>query len=628
LLSQRSSLGRMSTMGTNAELHREWRMRHSMQLSVLNKTEADLAKSIAEQKSSDIACSARLLQSKRKLDGLLKETKILSMQVAGHEEVLETESENLKVTKESIAAVESAYDAAIEDCEKLKKEALEDLKQYTAELKELQQIANHPAATYETAKIQQRSLLEIGAFTREHCLAFVQFTQKHAGRFSALKDVPKKACDEQREELQKAFTKAYKDLAALKKEAKERSEDTTCFEDAKSEKMAKLVPLTAQSQESVKKIEAATAAIASLEPILENLRERTDKLMHKIDEELVPECFEADEVSEMLTKIREMILALEECPGRGDFKLTIPKVTPKGPAPLPAAKAKEVIAEAKEEIGEAKEEAKEDAIEEALPESIEEALPVPVKMKPEAIEKKESIEEALPVPAKAKEIVAKVPVEEKKESIEEALPVPVKMKPEAIKKKESIEEALPVPAKAKEIVAKIPVEEKKEAVEDAVEEKKEAVEEKKEAVADAVEEKKEAVADAVEEKKEAVADAVEEAAEPEAAAEPAPAEPAPAEPDVAEPETVAEPEEATEPPAVEPESVAEPEEATEPEAAKEAPTAEAPAETKKEPEKEAAAPAAEGNNNDDNGDYYTYYEAGSLAQKKTKRRVRKHQPTK
>merc|ERR1719316_257468 len=334
-------------------------MRHALQLSALNTTEADLAKSIAEQKSSDIACSARLLQSKRKLDGLLKETKMLSMQVAGHEEVLETESENLKVTKESIAAVESAYDAAIEDCEKLKKEALEDLKQYTAELKELQQIANHPSATYETAKIQQRSLLEIGAFTREHCLAFVQFTQKHAGRFSALKDVPKKACDEQREELQEAFTKAYKDLAALKKEAKERSEDTSCFEDAKSEKMAKLVPLTAAREKCVSKIEAAIAAIAALEPVLENLKDRTDKLTHKIDEELVPECFEADEVSEMLTKIREMILALEECPGRGDFKLTIPKVTPKGPAPLPAAQAKEVIAEAKEEIGEAKEEAKE-----------------------------------------------------------------------------------------------------------------------------------------------------------------------------------------------------------------------------------------------------------------------------
>merc|ERR1719238_2548180 len=193
-------------MGMHAAVHREWRMRHSMYLSALNETEEDLAKSIAEQKSTDVACSARLLQAKRKLDGLLKETKTLSIQVAGHEEVLETESENLNVTKMSIAAVESDYDAAIEDCEKLKKEALKDLKQYSAELKELEQIAN-PAATYKTAKVQQRSLLEIGAFTRERCLAFVAFTQKHAGRAIALKDVPKKACDEQREELQKAFTK-------------------------------------------------------------------------------------------------------------------------------------------------------------------------------------------------------------------------------------------------------------------------------------------------------------------------------------------------------------------------------------------------------------------------------------
>merc|ERR1719387_2200236 len=158
----------------------------------------------------------------------------------------------------------------------------------------------------------------------------------------------------------------------------------TCFEDAKSEKMAKLVPLTAASQEAVKKIEAATAAIAALEPILENLRERTDKLTHKIDEELVPECFEADEVSEMLTKIREMILALEECPGRSDFALTIPKVTPKGPAPIPAAKAKEVIADAKEEVEEEVVEKIEEAIEEKK-EAVEDAVEDAIEEKKEAV---------------------------------------------------------------------------------------------------------------------------------------------------------------------------------------------------------------------------------------------------
>jgi len=358
LLSQRSSLGKISTMGIDAGVHREWRMRHSMYLSVLNETEKGLAKSIAEQKSTDVACSARLLSAKRKLDALLKEAKTLSMQIDGHEAVLETESENLNITKMSMEAVESDYDTAIEECEKLKKEALKDLKQYSAELKELVQIAK-PSASYEKAPIQQRSLLEVGAFTRERCLAFMDFAQKHSSGVIALKDVPKAACDEQREELQKAFEKAYKDLTSLKKEAKDRSEDTSCFEDAKSEKMAKLTPLTAQREECVSKIEAATSAIASLEPVLENLKERIEKLKHKIDEELVPECFEAEEVSETLTKVRELILMLEECPGRGDFALAIPKTTPKGPAPIPAAKAKEVIAKAKEEVAEAKAEAAE-----------------------------------------------------------------------------------------------------------------------------------------------------------------------------------------------------------------------------------------------------------------------------
>jgi len=358
LLSKQSLLGKISTMDVNAGVHREWRMRHSAYLSVLNETEKGLAKSIAEQKSADVACSARLLSSKRKLDALLKETKTLSVQIDGHEEVLETENENLKITKMSMEAVESDYDAAIEECEKLKKEALKDLKQYSAELKELVQIAK-PSASYEKAPIQQRSLLEVGAFTRERCLAFMDFAQKHSSGVIALKDVPKAACDEQREELQKAFEKAYKDLTSLQKEAKDRYWDKSCFEDAKSEKMAKLTPLTAQREECVSKIEAATSAIASLEPVLENLKERIEKLKHKIDEELVPECFEAEEVSETLTKVRELILMLEECPGRGDFALAIPKTTPKGPAPIPAAKAKEVIAKAKEEVEEAKAEAAE-----------------------------------------------------------------------------------------------------------------------------------------------------------------------------------------------------------------------------------------------------------------------------
>merc|ERR1719238_224839 len=166
-------------MGMHAAVHREWRMRHSMFLSVLNETEKGLAKSIAEQKGTDVACSARLLSAKRKLDKLLKETKTLSMQVDGHEQVLETENENLNVTKMSIAAVESDYDVAVEECEKLKKEALKDLKQYSAELKELEQIANHGAPAAK-APIQQRSLLEVGAFTRERCIAFVEFAQKHS----------------------------------------------------------------------------------------------------------------------------------------------------------------------------------------------------------------------------------------------------------------------------------------------------------------------------------------------------------------------------------------------------------------------------------------------------------------
>merc|ERR1719387_1917810 len=220
--------------------------------------------------------------------------KTVSLQIDGHKTVISTESESLNVTKAEIETVESNYDDAIAECGKLNEAALKDLKQYSKELKELEQIAN---SSQQASLIQHQNLSEVDAFTHQHCLAFIEFLKKRSGRVITERD-----CKEKRWRLRWAFTKAYKDVRVLKQGALKRSEDKTCLEEAKSEKMVKLTPLTMLREKQVSKIQDAAEAMTDLTPVLENLKQSTEKLKKKIEEDLVPECSEADEASKMLKK--------------------------------------------------------------------------------------------------------------------------------------------------------------------------------------------------------------------------------------------------------------------------------------------------------------------------------------
>jgi len=329
LLNMRRSVAKLEELPTQPEVHRQWREKHAIQMQQLKQSEDVLDDFIKAQAAAGTACSARLMEAKRALDSLMSEAKSLSNQVNSHEEVLETESENLNITKMSIASVYEEWRQDSIECNRLKAEAVKDMKQYAAELKELRQIAN-PKAKY-TDKVSvdvptpspkaKLGLLELGEFTKETCLAFVDFmnrrSQSHAD--------PKQACEQQRDELQKEFTKAWKDITDLLKDAQERAADKTCYEDANSKKTAALVPLAAAREVATARIEHANEAIAALEPVVQMLKDRIAKLIEHIDEKLTPECMEAGEVSKILTNIRELIVMVEECPGQGNFRLQIPK---------------------------------------------------------------------------------------------------------------------------------------------------------------------------------------------------------------------------------------------------------------------------------------------------------------
>merc|ERR1719420_331314 len=172
------------------------------------------------------------------------------------------------------------------------------------------------------------------------CEAFLDFSQPHS-HYKLVDDPSKRNCDQQREELQKAFEKAYKEIRILKEDAKERSVDRICYTTAETKKTAELVPLVSQRDIAIEKIEVASQAIAALEPVLNLVKSKAEKLRTHISETLTPECTEAGEASKLLVRVRELIISLEECPGRNDFKLKIPPIEEPTESPEPANEAEE-----------------------------------------------------------------------------------------------------------------------------------------------------------------------------------------------------------------------------------------------------------------------------------------------
>lgn len=309
-------------------------------VGVVNKSKSLLDKFIDAQTASKSACSSRLMESKRVLDGLLKDVASLNSQVMSREQIVETETENLAISKMSLEAVKTEYYKSMRHCKQQRKEAIEDYKKYAQELNELNQIAmpseryNHAVfvrsndthtKVFQGERLQTReSLLQV-SFDKKMCLAFVKFAKRHS---DVLGDTPPKeggkACDEQREELQKAFTKAYAVASQLRQDARERALDKTCYQSAHAKLSAELVPLVSQRDTCVEKINAASQAIAALDPVLNLVKTKAEKLRVHISEKLSPECKDAAQASKLLVQVRELILSLEECPGRNDFVLNIP----------------------------------------------------------------------------------------------------------------------------------------------------------------------------------------------------------------------------------------------------------------------------------------------------------------
>eukprot|EP00746_Dinoflagellata_sp_MGD_P162439 gnl/MRDRNA2_/MRDRNA2_89997_c0_seq1.p1 gnl/MRDRNA2_/MRDRNA2_89997_c0~~gnl/MRDRNA2_/MRDRNA2_89997_c0_seq1.p1 ORF type:complete len:522 (+),score=121.26 gnl/MRDRNA2_/MRDRNA2_89997_c0_seq1:136-1701(+) len=308
---------------------RSWSQEHQGLFKIANGTTDSLEKFIKSQMASDDHCSARLMESKRTLDGLLKDLVAITEQVESHEELLATESENLNITHKAIEAVESTFEEDKTACGKLKQDAQEDFNTFSSELEELNQIAN-PEVRYThavnvsipLASQSATALLGMTTWSQGQCNTFVNFTLRSVvGAAAAAKNL---TCDEQRADLQKVYTETYIAVRDLIEDAKARELDESCMNTAEAKRTSEVVPLTSQRESAAGRIEYSTQALAMLEPVLQMLERRVNSLEKHIKLTLTPECQEAAKVTSTIKVVRDLIISLEKCPGRNGFRLQIP----------------------------------------------------------------------------------------------------------------------------------------------------------------------------------------------------------------------------------------------------------------------------------------------------------------
>merc|ERR1719326_684016 len=141
-------------------------------------------------------------------------------------------------------------------------------------------------------------------------------------------------CNEQREALQKTFGEAYRALMQIVElgEAEAEEQKRNCYGEAYSkDDQAQM-----SYQEKINKysawIQAAKDVITVVLPILENAKKEFSMLEDHITD-LKENCVVDDNVTTHLKSVRRLIEQLDNCPGRNDFKLTIPGTEPTTPNP-------------------------------------------------------------------------------------------------------------------------------------------------------------------------------------------------------------------------------------------------------------------------------------------------------
>jgi len=345
--------------------------RHHLQASgALGGTdELDMDQFIQQQKASSDSCHAKYLEVRRTLDGLHMKVDLLSKEVESNEAIISAHTDIMEEKSDQKKAAEEKYEADIAECKRIRDEDYKEVEGYQSELDELTNIANpsvrshihfdvdygekstehvedledhfnasegisdekHNAIMDEIVAGDEESLLQTKKaghqwnLTHENCKTLSSMLQSSTALKTAEPAWRELDCDAARETLQEQFTKAYEDITKLRdaKAQQVADEYADCVALADGIKDEAFERLDGGIADSTTNIMRAREIIHSIDPLLNDAKKALAMVQAHLGE-LEKSCSEEDGVSEHLQRIRDLIVSLEKCPGRHDFKLKMP----------------------------------------------------------------------------------------------------------------------------------------------------------------------------------------------------------------------------------------------------------------------------------------------------------------
>merc|ERR1719420_2661700 len=302
---------------------------------------------ILDQMVSKDTCTSKMMEAKRTIDGVAAKVVQLSDEIEAEQSIINS---NKMIVDNAIDSLEASEAREVEDlaaCQKTFEEQWAALDGKRNEIVELEQIANpsvrssiahdmdveayvnkHIRAMESRFRNTSMEAMSAIAITEENCKKVVNFLNQRQP------DVEEKAgikysvidCTAARQRLQDEFTEAYIEITKLITDGEKAANDEKerCDLTAKNEEDERSSQLNLQIARCTADITAAKDTIHELEPLLNNGHDETAAMEKYLEKTLSKMCKEDDNVTEHLKAVRRLIMSLEKCPGRNDFKLMIP----------------------------------------------------------------------------------------------------------------------------------------------------------------------------------------------------------------------------------------------------------------------------------------------------------------
>lgn len=306
---------------------------------------------VQKQDSSTDACSAKVLEAKRTMDGVGSKVLALSETVEGNEAIIEANTQLIRDALRGKGTNDDKMQAALKACEDQHADDLAKNKRFDRELAELDAIAEpgvrSTIAKDMDAKAEARQAVQAFKAQRANASASTSLAQERdAGRHAnqtaptlaelaqctklkAFLEVSPGAaapnCNVTREDLQREYTTAYIELVRLRDQGIKLADDQLdiCKQAASDEHLGRDSTIDERLQKATKNVQAAKDTISALQPLLDTAKDeiaRLEKHLHS----LKTTCKVDSQVTEHLKKVRLLIESLNRCPGRNDFQLVLP----------------------------------------------------------------------------------------------------------------------------------------------------------------------------------------------------------------------------------------------------------------------------------------------------------------